>query len=105
MASAVDYLVLTVVHRTNEDWALMLPLDFPVDELEGATAYCILAGSNGGTLEIPCEMTSAGVIQRADRKIFDGRAGNYSGDLRVVLSGGRDIVTHLFNLELKRGVS
>lgn len=105
MASAVDYLVLTVVHRTNEDWALDLPLAIPAEELAGAVAVCQLVAPGGATLVIPCSVEDQTIVQRAESEAFAGFSGQFSGDVLLTLVGGRDLVTHLINLDLKRGVS
>lgn len=106
MTGAVDYLILNVVHRTNEDWSLVLPLD--MDDLDGATAVCTLVGNGGARIELDVQVDAAGkqLVTSAESEVFEPRSpGNYAGDLLVTLSGGRDLVTHIINLELKRGIS
>ncbi|KQS75049.1 hypothetical protein ASG32_08100 [Methylobacterium sp. Leaf361] len=106
MTGAVDYLILNVVHRTNEDWSLVLPLD--MDDLVGATAICTLLSTSGGRIELPVTVDAAQkqLVTAAESEVFEVMSpGNYSGDVLVTLTGGRDLVTHIINLELKRGVS
>lgn len=106
MTAAVDYLILNVVHRTNEDWSLVLPLD--MDDLDGATAVCTLVSTNGSRIELPVTVDAAGkqLVTAAESEVFEAVSpGNYAGDVLVTLSGGRDLVTHIINLDLKRGVS
>lgn len=105
--SAVDYLILNVVHRTNEDWILVLPLD--MGDLTDATGVCTLVNpSSGARIELAVEVDTANqqLVTRAESEVFEVQApGQYAGDLLLSLSGGRDVVTHIINLELKRGVS
>ncbi|QEE37944.1 MULTISPECIES: hypothetical protein [unclassified Methylobacterium] len=104
--SAVDYLILNVVHRTNEDWSLVLPLD--MNDLTDATAICTLVSTNGARIELPVTVDAAQrqLVTAAESEVFEVmQPGNYSGDVLVTLSGGRDLVTHIINLELKRGIS
>ena len=105
--SAVDYLILNVVHRTNEDWILVLPLD--MGDIKDATGVCTLVSpQTGARIELIVEVDAANqqLVTKAESEVFEVQApGQYSGDLLLTLSGGRDLVTHIINLELKRGVS
>lgn len=106
ITAAVDYLILNVVHRTNEDWSLVLPLD--MDDLAGATAICTLLSTGGGRIElaVTVDADQKQLVTAAESEVFEVMTpGNYSGDVLVTLTGGRDLVTHIINLELKRGVS
>jgi hypothetical protein len=102
----VDYLLLNVKHRTNEDWYLELPLDIAPANLAGAKAVTVLKDKGERkSIVLECAIEGTTIVQRLDRRGFDGKEGAYSGDVLLTLTGDQDMVTHIINLELTKGVS
>lgn len=101
----VDYLLLNVKHRTNEDWYLALPLAIPAADLVGGRAICVLKDKTERALVLEGSIEGQSIVTRLDRRAFEHKEGAYSGDVLLTLSGDRDMVTHIINLELTKGVS
>lgn len=102
-AAAVDYLVLTINHRTNEDWYLELPID--IGDLSGAQVRCVLEAPGLDSIVLGTTLGDNVIKTHAESEVFEHRAGSYTGDILVTLASGLDIVTHIINLTLMRGIT
>lgn len=103
---SVDYLVLNVLHRTNEDWYLELPLTIPAASLTGARVVSVLKNKNKSkAIVLECTIEGSTIVQRLDRRAFETKEDQYTGDVLLTLTGDRDMVTHIINLDLKQGIS
>ncbi len=98
--------LLTLRHRSNEDWYLELPVELPEGQtLAGAQARCLLKRGASTILfdGESCRIESNSIILELPSTAFTGKSGLFQGDILVKFPGDIDIVTHVITADIEIG--